>query len=122
MSKAYDFIKECGVFYVLTVDNNAPAGRPFGAIMEYNEKLYIATSHTKPVYKQMKENSNIQLLALKPGTRSWCRVSGTAAETADISLKQMMLDECPILSKHYPTADAENYNLFEITVTNAELN
>ena len=35
-----DFIKNCGVFYVLTVHGNAPAGRPFGAIMEHEGKLF----------------------------------------------------------------------------------
>ncbi|MGG7202298.1 hypothetical protein ACQPUL_16230 [Clostridium butyricum] len=28
MSKTIDFIKECGIFYVLTINNNFPAGRP----------------------------------------------------------------------------------------------
>lgn len=122
MSKAYDFIKECGVFYVLTTNGNAPAGRPFGAIMEYNEKLYISTADTKSVYKQIVTNPNIQIIALKSGTRSWIRVDGIANETTDISLKQMMLDQCPVLSKHYDSAEAQHYNLFEITVTNTELN
>lgn len=30
MSKAYDFLKECGAFFVLTVNGDCPAGRPFG--------------------------------------------------------------------------------------------
>lgn len=122
MSKIYDFIKECGVFYVLTVNGDTPAGRPFGAIMEHNEKLYISTADSKAVYKQLIENPNIQILALKSGTRSWVRVSGVATETADLTLKQLMLEECPVLSKHYASADAPHYNLFEIAVTHTELN
>lgn len=110
MSKAFDFIKDCGVFYVLTVNGDAPAGRPFGAIMEHNKKLYISTADSKAVYKQIIENPNIQILALKSGTRSWVRVSGIATETADLTLKQLMLEECPVLSKHYASADAPHYN------------
>ena len=34
MSKAYEFLKECGYFYVLTINKDFPAGRPFGAVME----------------------------------------------------------------------------------------
>lgn len=34
MSKEYDFLKECGYFYVLTINGDYPAGRPFGAVME----------------------------------------------------------------------------------------
>ena len=122
MSKAYDFIKECGVFYVLTVSGNSPVGRPFGAIMEYNDRLYITTADTKQVYIQIKENASIQILALKPGTRNWIRLSGIAVETTDLLLKQMMLDECPVLSKHYASADAPHYVLLEVAVTHAELN
>lgn len=122
MSKVYDFIKECGIFYVLTVSGNAPVGRPFGAIMEHNDKLYITTADTKQVYNQIKGNPNIQILALKSGTGNWIRVSGIAVETTDLSLKQMMLDECPVLSKHYASSDAPHYVLLEVTVTHAELN
>ena len=34
MSKEYEFIKECGYFYVLTINKDFPAGRPFGEMME----------------------------------------------------------------------------------------
>ena len=122
MSKICDFIKECGVFYVLTVNGDFPAGRPFGAIMEYEDKLYIATADTKAVYKQLKDHANMQILALKPGTRSWVRVNGIATECNDIAIKQRMLDECPVLSKHYPSADTAHYNLFAITITDIDFN
>jgi len=36
MSKTYEFLKECGAFYVVTVNDNNPAVRPFGAVMEYD--------------------------------------------------------------------------------------
>ena len=39
MGKAYEFLKECGVFYVLTINGDYPAGRPFGAVMEVDEDL-----------------------------------------------------------------------------------
>ena len=29
MSKAYEFLKECGSFFVLTLNGDYPAGRPF---------------------------------------------------------------------------------------------
>lgn len=39
MSKAYGFLKETGYFYVLTMNGDFPAGRPFGAVMEIDEDL-----------------------------------------------------------------------------------
>lgn len=122
MSKVYDFIKGCGPFFVLTVNENSPAGRPFGAIMEIENKLYISTADTKAVYKQLKENNNMQILALKPGTREWVRVTGIATECESKEIKERMLVECPILTKHYPTADAPHYNIFEVSVVDCEFN
>lgn len=112
MDKILSFIRECGAFFVLTVNQDSPAGRPFGAIAEIEGKLCIATSDTKDVYRQLKANPHVQLLALKPGTREWLRLSGIANECFDLNAKQKMLDECPILYKHYAAADVPHYKLF----------
>ena len=120
MQEILSFIRECGAFFVLTVNRDFPAGRPFGAIAEIDGKLCIATTDEKAVYCQLKENPNLQLLAMKPGTRSWLRVSGRAGECFDISIKQHMLDACPVLYKHYASADAPHYRLFCIDVLDYE--
>ena len=122
MSRVCDFIKECGIFYVLTINEEFPAGRPFGAIMEYEKDLYISTIDTKAVYKQLKEHENMQIIALKPGTRDWVRVSGVAKECCDLDIKQKMLDECPVLSKHFTSADAPHYTIFQINIIESEFN
>ena len=44
MSKAYQFLKECGAFFVLSINGEYPAGRPFGAVMEVGEYLYLSTN------------------------------------------------------------------------------
>lgn len=120
MSKVYDFIKECGAFFILTNNGEFPAGRPFGAIMELEDDLYIATADMKAVYKQLKENGNMQILALKPGTREWVRVTGIAEECDSLEIKERMLVECPVLTKHYPSADTPHYNVFKIRVVEVE--
>ena len=120
MSQTYDFLKECGIFFVLTLNNDLPAGRPFGAIMEHDNNLYISTSDTKAVYKQLSQHNKVQIVALKNGTMDWIRVSGIATECADPAIKQKMLEECPVLTKHFPSANAPHYNLFQIEITNSE--
>lgn len=44
MSKAYEFLKECGAFFVLTLNGEYPAGRPFGAdvggMSDFPEKIW----------------------------------------------------------------------------------
>lgn len=119
--QAIDFIQECGLFFVLTVKDNCSVGRPFGAIMEYNSNLYISTTDTKNVYDQMISNPNIQIIALKNGTRSWIRIAGEAEECTDITVKQKMLHECPVLANHFPTADAPHFSVFKIKVRHTEI-
>ncbi len=122
MSKVYEFLKDCQTFFVLTSLDDKPYGRPFGAIMELEEDLYIATSNQKQVYMQMILNQNVSLLAKKPDTREWLRVTGIATECTDLTIKQQMLDVCPVLNKHYPSADYEHYNVFKISVITYEFN
>ena len=55
MSKCYEFLKDCGVFYLFTVNGDSPAGRSFAAVMESGNALYIAAADTKAVYRQMRE-------------------------------------------------------------------
>lgn len=119
MAKYYDFLKECGVFYLVTVNGNMPAARPFGAVMENDGDLFITAADTKAVYRQMKQNSNIQIVALKHGTREWIRINGNAEECADLAMKQKMLDECPILSKHYSAPTDAHFCIFRVRVTEA---
>lgn len=122
MSKAYEFLKECGYFYVLTIHDGFPSGRPFGAVMEADGKLYISTNNHNKVHKQLRENGNIQIIAKKEGTRDWIRITGKARECNSLALKQQMLNECPVLSKHFSSAAEEQYLLFEVEVLNVEFN
>ena len=120
MSRAYDFLKECGYFYVLTINKDFPAGRPFGAVMEQDGRLFIATGDENRVHQQLRDNGNLQILAKKEGTREWLRITGRAAECHDVRLKQKMLEECPNVSKHYSSAESEHYLLFAIEILDTE--
>ncbi|MBO5159932.1 MAG: pyridoxamine 5'-phosphate oxidase family protein [Lachnospiraceae bacterium] len=116
MSMACDFLKECGVFYVLTLNGDFPAGRPFGAVMEHEGDLYISTGDMKDVYKQLKLNPNMQIIAQKPGSRSWLRIDGIASECTDMVIKEKMLDECPSVQRNFPDATAMHYVVFKIKI------
>lgn len=121
MSKKFEFLKECQRFFVLTVKDDSPIGRPFGAVAEFGSDLYIATSNKKEVYSQMKKNPNVQLVAIKDGCRDWIRISGKAEECQDIETKTKMFEACPVLEKHYGTPQCEFLAVFKIKVDEAEL-
>ncbi|WP_276885291.1 pyridoxamine 5'-phosphate oxidase family protein [Allobaculum stercoricanis] len=120
MSKAYDFLKECGSFFVLTINDDFPAGRPFGAIMEHEGKLYIATNPNNKVHQQLRDHGNMQILAKKEGTRQWLRITGHARECTDLDMKQRMIEACPVLVKHYQSADDPKLLLFAIEILETE--
>lgn len=121
MSETFSFIKECGPFFISTVNGDAPAVRPFGGMMEYNGSLYVATSTQKDVYRQLKANPNVQIVSLKAQEKAWIRVDGKAIEVFDLDSKQAMLDACPPLLKNFPTKEEPTLALFQITEMTAKL-
>ncbi len=120
MSKAYEFLKECEVFFVLTINGEYPAGRPFGAIMEKGDKLYLATNDFNQAHIQLRKNEHIQIIAKKNHSREWIRITGIADECNDNKLKEDMYIECPILQKHYESSLNEHFLMFEVKVENIE--
>ena len=121
MSKAYEFLKECGFFYVLTINGDYPAGRPFGAVMEVGDDLYLSTNDFNQAHIQMRNNSHIQIIAKKPQGREWIRITGLASECNDPALKQKMYEETPILKKHHESSEAEHFLMFKVTVEKVEM-
>ena len=121
MSQVYDFLSKSNVFYLSTISDGMPVTRPFGAIMEYGEHLYFSTANTKAVYQQLIDNSNIQIVSLMPQTRDWLRISANAIEESDLLIKQAMLDNCPILNKHF-TVESNNFALFKMINMHTTLN
>ena len=121
MSKSFDFLKDVYPFFVLTANNEEPNGRPFGAVCEINDKLYIATSPKKQVYKEIVKNPNLTIVAIKQGTRDWIRIKTIAYETGILPLKAKVLSLCPILKKHYKDENDDNFAVFELTITSSTL-
>lgn len=121
MSKAYEFLKECGSFFVLTINGDYPAGRPFGAVMEVGDDLYLSTNDVNHAHKQMREHEKVQLVAKKPTTREWIRITGKVEECDDKELKHQMLIECPVLQQRFDAGGMEHFILFKMKVENVEI-
>ena len=121
MSKAYEFLKECGSFFVLTLNGDYPAGRPFGAVMEVGDYLYLSTNDMNNTHKQMREHNKIQIVAKKPDSREWIRITGIAIECDDKELKEKMLVECPILQQRFSEVGIEHFIMFRVEVENVEI-
>ena len=103
MKEVYDFLKECGTYYLATVEDNQPRVRPFGTINIYEDKLYIQTGKSKNVYKQIEKNNNFEICAFKEG--EWIRIPGELINDDRLEAKKSMLDNYPDLRGMYDEKD-----------------
>lgn len=122
MSKTYEFLKDCKVFFLLTSFQDTPFGRPFGAILEFKDHFYISTAKTKNVYKQLINNPKVQIVAIKENSRKWIRVSALTSECDDLKIKKLMLEKNPNIARHFFNAMDPNFSLFELKNISSFLN
>ena len=73
------FLKDNPVFYLATVDGYLPRVRPLGFSMWYNGHLCIAIGKHKAAYKQLLDNTNLELCAARPPSSTACPTSCSAA-------------------------------------------
>ncbi|MBR3070861.1 pyridoxamine 5'-phosphate oxidase family protein [Fibrobacter sp.] len=107
MEEVKNFIKECGAYFLATVDGDQPKVRPFGTIEIFEGKLYIQTGKSKNVSKQIQANGKVQLCALDKSGTKWLRLSGTLVRDDRREPKVHMLDNYPALKAMY-SPDDEN--------------
>lgn len=104
--KLYDFLIDAGTFYLATVDGDQPRVRPFGAVLMFEDKLYLLTGKAKDVSKQLAANGKFEISAMDKSGR-WVRASGTLVEDNRVEVHTAMLDAYPDLKNMY-TAGGEN--------------
>ncbi len=104
MSAVLDYLKDCGVFYIATMDGDQPRVRPFGAVCEFEGKLYFITANTKNVYKQLVANPKVEISAMK-GQDSWIRLDGETKFDDRREARVAMLEAVPALKNMYNPDD-----------------
>ena len=97
MKGAYNFLRNCGTFYLATEENGQPRVRPFGAISDFEGKLYIETNNQKKVYRQLKKNGKVEICGMNEGR--WIRIEGTVKEDLRREARVAMLEDNPSLKK-----------------------
>ena len=110
MKETFEFLKECKTFYLATIDGDKPKVRPFGALNIFEDKLYIETSKSKKVSKQMQINPNVEICAFKDGT--WLRLEGKVKRDDRLIAKESMLDANPVLKNMYSAEDEKTEVLY----------
>ena len=119
MNKIVEELKKTGVFYIATVDTDGrPRVRPFGAVAEFEGKVYICTNNTKNCYAQMLANPKTEISGMEPdGT--WIRVTGKLIRDDRDEARAAMLEANQNLKEMYHVGDGifEVLYLADVTCT-----
>ena len=115
MEEVQAFLKECGAFFLATVDGDQPHVRAFGVSEIINDRLYIMTGKVKDVYKQMANNGKFEICALKPNGREWIRVTGILVNDESLAVKEEFLNRHESAKSMYKADDG---NMAVLYITN----
>jgi uncharacterized pyridoxamine 5'-phosphate oxidase family protein len=118
MSRTTEFLQGAGPFYLATDDNGQPRVRPFGAVIDYEGRVYYCTNNHKPVFRQLTSNPRVEIAACAAGG-DWIRITGRAVVDDSEPVRAAMLEAHPGLKRMYSTADGlyEVFYLTDATVT-----
>ena len=103
MNEVWEFLKDCGTYYLATTEGDQPRVRPFGTAEIFEGKLYIQTGKSKNVSKQIQKNPKVEICAFKDGR--WIRITGKLVRDDRTQAKVDMLEKNPSLKGMYSAED-----------------
>ena len=103
MNEVLEFLRNCWVYYLATVEWDQPRVRPFGTINIFEDKLYIQTWKSKNVSKQIQANPKVEISGFFEWR--WIRVSWELVRDERVEAKKAMLDSYPELRWMYDESD-----------------
>ena len=111
MNKVVAFLNANPVQYLATVGTDGKAKcRPFMFAGALDGKLWFCTNNTKDVYKDMRENPEIEISVSSP-EYAWIRLHGKAVFENNMAAKEMCIQN-PIVKGQYQTADNPIFEVF----------
>lgn len=113
MNEVLEFLTNNRTFYIATIDGDQARVRPFGAVINYEGKLYFATNNTKPVFKQLVANPNVEISTTST-KGEWIRLTGKAIFDSRREAKAAMLEAMPSLKNMY-NLDDDIFEVFYLT-------
>ena len=100
MEDPLTFLRNIKSVSIATVDNNKPAVRIADVMLHEDDKLYFTTARGKPYYKQLKENTEIAIVAMDENYVT-VRVKGKI-EFVDRSFLEKIFEANPVMKQIYP--------------------
>ena len=111
MEKIINFLEKNNIGILTTSENNKPHGRPQHIHLIKDGKFYFTTANVKKAYAQLKENPYIEFIVT---TQDYVtvRINGKVEFADNLSEKQLVIDNAPLVKKGYETADNPIFEVF----------
>jgi uncharacterized pyridoxamine 5'-phosphate oxidase family protein len=120
MNEVLEFLQNAKVFYFSTIDNNKPRVRPYGFVMEFENKIYFATFKTFGSYSQLVANPCFSISAMFEN--KWIELSGEAIFDERMVVKEKSFEVMPQIKGFFKSPDNPDYILFYVTGGKAIIN
>ena len=105
--KAIQFLKDHKEIAFATSEDDCPKLRIFQIMKQEGHILYFSTSAEKAVYKELRSNPNVEVLAYAGNISVRC--SGMVNFNVEDDVKRWIYDNNPVLSRLYTSYDKLEY-------------
>ena len=92
--KVFDFLEKAGTFYLATVEGDQPRVRPYGAMLYFEDKIYIMAFGKTNATRQIAANPKAEICAFKGQT---LRIACTLVEDNRPEVGKALVDKMPVL-------------------------
>ena len=117
--QAIDIISDAGFGFFATTEGDQPRVRPMMPYLTEKGELLLAMLGRSRTIEQIKANSKVEICFVD--RKMWyCRVTGTAQMSDDISKKQLVFENVPMLRQYFAGPEDNNFYLAVITITALE--
>ena len=118
-TEAIDIIRDAGFGYLATSENNQPHVRPMMPYLTEEGELLLALLGRSRTIPQIKSNPKVEVCFVD--RKMWyCRVTGTAAISNDVSKKAIVFENVPMLRQYFAGPQDPNYHLAVVAIKSVE--
>ena len=107
LNKALHFLQDHKEIALATCEGNLPKLRIFQVMKQEGHVLYFATSAKKAVYRELRQNPNVEILAYADNVSVRC--AGMVNFNVENDVKRWIYDHTPVLQRLYPRYDQMEY-------------
>ena len=117
--EALDIIADAGFGFFATIEADQPRVRPMMPYLTEDGQLLLAMLGRSRTIPQIKANPHVEICFVD--RKMWyCRVSGTALMSDDVSKKMIVFENVPMLRQYFAGPDDPNFFLAVIEIQSME--